>query len=78
MQATLRDVLSRFNAGTMYGKLEVQIGSEYTPEHELGRLALIAAIEHVRTAEPSDVEEVEFEIAYDNGKTSIFYLDYTY
>jgi hypothetical protein len=77
MKAKVRNVLSRFNSDVMYGHFEIEIGNEFTPERELGRLAVLAAIEYVCNAPPSDIKEEEFELTI-GDTTSIFYLDCTY
>jgi hypothetical protein len=78
MKATLRDVLSRVNVGTMYGTLEVELGSDSAPEHQIGTEAVQEAIRFLKTSTSGHEDVTEFEIQYENGNTYIFYLDASY
>jgi len=78
MRATLRDVLYRVNAGTVYGNLEAQLGSEDASEHTIGTQAIEKAIRYLKESTSGEEGETEFEIQYANLTTHVFYLDYTY
>lgn len=77
MFGVLREVLSRCNSDTLYGKFEVNLGCDDATEYDLGTQALEKANRFMEdyVKYSFDDGEVEFEIEYGNGKFQVFYLN---